>query len=184
MLTERQRQGHNTDVLHLGCGEEYHDDAWNVDVNPGVDPDEVADLAAVPWPWPDNSVTVIRAYHVLEHLPDIEAALRECARVLAPGGYLDTRWPMGMNARADPDHEHEWTWQTPLFYCGERHWDTDVGLEVVDRYVDLYCHRRPSYLARAIERLWAWQRRRYGPGEWCFGLPCMSGEFTVVFEKP
>lgn len=171
-------------MLHLGCGEERHEDAWNVDVNPGVDPDEVVDLGDTPWPWTDECVGCIRAYHVLEHLADLEGALRECARILTPGGYLETRWPIGLDARADPDHEHVWTWRTPTFYCGERHWDVDVGLEVEHRVVRLWSHHPIDRLRYLHE--W-WIRRlldRRGPGPWCFDVSMTSGEFSVVFRKP
>lgn len=172
------------DTLHLGCGEDYREGWHNVDYVPSVDPDEVVDLDKYPWPWGDGSFETIRGSHVFEHLEDVEAALRECERILEPGGRLIVTVPVGVDARADPDHNHEWTWRTPTFYCGARHWDTDVGLDVVDRRVDIWSHRRPPRLARLITRYWTWKIRRYGAGAWCFSLPAMSGEFTTIFERP
>lgn len=171
------------DVLHLGCGEDYRDGEHNVDAVASVDPDEVHDLDEHPWPWPDGSFTLIRAYHVLEHLEYVETALRECARVLVPGGRLETRWPVGLDAIADPDHEHVWTWRTPEFYCGARHWDTDVGLEVVERDVELWPAGSNNWMAAAEKFYWQMRMRKEGPGPWCFNQSGSSGEFTVVFEK-
>lgn len=169
------------DVLHLGCGEDHHQDATNVDIVEECNPDEVVDLNETPWPWPDDSVREIRAYHVFEHLDDVECVLRECARILRPSGRLVTAWPIGIDARADPDHERVWTWRTPEFYCGKRHWDVDVGLSVVDRDVTLWSHR-PGVFGVVATAFYRWQLRRNGPGPWCFGVPMSSGELQVVFE--
>lgn len=171
-----------TDKLHLGCGEDYREEWHNVDYVESVDPDEVVDLNAYPWPWDAGQWSLVVAEHVFEHLDDIEDALRETARILKPGGTLRVVLPMGVNARADPDHKHEWTWQTPEFYTGARHWDTDVGLTVVDKTVRMHSLHR-GWLSSIHEAAWAWQLARYGPGEWCFSLPAMSGEFQVVFRK-
>lgn len=168
-------------TLNLGCGKHAHPELHNVDAIelPGVD--EVVDLDETPWPWATDEWQRIIAEHVLEHLASVETALAECARVLEPGGQLVTRWPVGYDARADPDHEHEWYWRTPEFFTGARHWGADVGLTVVDRDVDLETlqhgagwHLHQWYLDAKL--------RRYGPGPWCFVEPGCRGVFTVVFE--
>lgn len=170
------------DVLQLGCGENQHGDAWNVDVNASVGPDEVVDLDQLPWPWPDESFDTVRAVHVLEHLDDLEGALLEVGRVLEPGGTLLVKWPIGVNEIADPDHQHRWVWDTPLYYTGERHWDVDVGLDVTHRHVSLHLHLDGSagWLYKWFLRLY---HRAHGDGRWAFDMPATSGEFTVVFRK-
>jgi SAM-dependent methyltransferase len=58
------------------------------------------------WPFKDNSVGVIRAQDILEHLPDKLHVIKEIYRVLAPGGYLLSSTPStdGRGAFQDPTH--------------------------------------------------------------------------------
>jgi SAM-dependent methyltransferase len=75
--------------LNLGCGGRFHP-AWvNLDLrpaHPSVSPHDVAE----PLPFPDRSFDAVYHAHLLEHLPRERAAplLRECFRVLKPGGIV------------------------------------------------------------------------------------------------
>ncbi len=82
-------------------------------------------------PFGDGAFDAIIGQHVVEHLPDVDAALRECARVLRRGGRLALATP---NARYpdpahfdDRDHVHIFT---PGELCAavER-----AGLDVISR---------------------------------------------------
>lgn len=44
--------------------------------------------SALRMPWPDQTFDVVFSHGVLHHIPDIESAQREIARVLKPGGQL------------------------------------------------------------------------------------------------
>jgi hypothetical protein len=57
---------------------------------------EVAhDLDVLPWPWPDGSCEEILGLDVFEHLHLMpEQWLRECHRLLVPGGVLRLRVPI------------------------------------------------------------------------------------------
>ncbi len=60
-----------------------------------------------PWHYfEDSSVGVLRAYHVLEHLPDTIHFFNEAYRVLSPGGLLLIEVPSsnGKGAFSDPTH--------------------------------------------------------------------------------
>ncbi len=82
--------------LELGCGTAptpgyvHHDRRRHA---PHV---EVAhDLEVLPWPWKDESCEEILALDVFEHLHLMpEAWLRECHRLLVPGGVLRLRVPI------------------------------------------------------------------------------------------
>jgi predicted SAM-dependent methyltransferase len=171
-----------TSTLHLGCGQNIKDNAHNVDKLDLTGVDETVDLSSYPWPWEDNSWSHIIAEHVFEHLPDMEETLRQCSRILKPGGILEVTMPVGQNVVADPDHEHQWIWDTPEYYCGKRHWDTDVGLRVVDRSVSINTHLSgvPDGFYTGGIRLY---KLIYGQGRWLFDLPVTSGNFEVIFEN-
>lgn len=178
--------GESYQKLNLGCGtDQRQGEEWlNVDVVSECDPDVVVDLNSERWPFADSSAEHIFAAHVFEHLEDIEQGLRECARILEPDGTLEIHLPIGLDMRADPDHNpwNEWSWRTPEFFTGKRHWDIDVGLTVVDRDVSLWV-QQPGIFGWLQKQKIRWLRERHGPGEWCFGLESVSGEFRVVFEK-
>jgi hypothetical protein len=57
---------------------------------------EVAhDLDEMPWPWPDASCAEVLALDVFEHLHQMpEAWMRQCHRILVPGGLLRLRVPI------------------------------------------------------------------------------------------
>lgn len=172
-----------TDVLHLGCGDNHMQNAINVDYRRTPAVDEIVDLNDYPWPWTDESMRYIVAEHLLEHLDDIEKALRECARILKPDGRLRVVMPVGQNSWTDPDHKHRWNYDTPEMYCGAREWDVDVGLDVIekDAYIRTHFDSPINPFYGGFLRIWKlWE----GPGRWMFDMPATSGEFTIIFRKP
>jgi predicted SAM-dependent methyltransferase len=100
--------------LNLGCSDAHREGYVNVDI---AEPyDEYADLTKR-WPWDDNSVSIILAYDIFEHLPNKIHTLNEAYRVLKPGGLLDMVVPTtdGRGAFQDPTHCSYWNLNS-LFY--------------------------------------------------------------------
>lgn len=56
-------------------------------------------------PFPADSVDLLLCYHVLEHVPDDRAAMREIARVLRPGGRALVQVPFRGSRETDEDPE-------------------------------------------------------------------------------
>lgn len=76
-------------MLNLGCGKRFHADWVNVDFH-SSGPEVLACDLAQGLPFPDAEFDVVYHSHVLEHFPKAQglAFLRQCLRVLKPGGVL------------------------------------------------------------------------------------------------
>lgn len=113
-LAVREAQLRNLLAVDLGGG---------IDPKPGcitidqADADIIADLNAG-IPLADNSVGVINASHVLEHLRDPVQSMREIHRVLADGGWAFIEVPStdGRGAWQDPTHVSYWNENSFWYY--------------------------------------------------------------------
>jgi predicted SAM-dependent methyltransferase len=94
--------------LHFGCGPNLKPGFINIDLSPAAD--LTLDLRE-PLPFSSNSCGLIYSEHFLEHVeyPDmVLALLRDCLRVLRPGGIFsvgvpDTEWPLLEYAKTRSD---------------------------------------------------------------------------------
>ncbi|MFC0007235.1 methyltransferase domain-containing protein [Micromonospora siamensis] len=114
--------GRDPVVVDLGCGGQKQ---WpgnlGLDIFPAPGVDAVADLSGS-LPLADDSVDVLFAVHILEHLIDFLPLVDECHRVLRPGGVLHVMspWWRHVNAVADPTHVRFLDVQTFKGVCGQR----------------------------------------------------------------
>jgi SAM-dependent methyltransferase len=81
-----------------------------------------------PWPWEDGEAGRIRAFDVFEHVWYPLEFMRECWRVLRPGGVLDihTVHFQSPNYHRDPDHKRAsdfetWDYWIPGTYLNQRY---------------------------------------------------------------
>lgn len=109
-------------VVDLGCGgTKQYPGNLGLDIFPAAGVDAVADLSGS-LPLADDSIDVLFAVHILEHLVDFLPLLDECHRVLRPGGVLHVMspWWRHVNAVADPTHVRLLDVQTIKGVCGQR----------------------------------------------------------------
>jgi hypothetical protein len=114
---QEKNSGEKQMKLNLGCCDAAIPGFVNVDIVAGPGVDQVADLAA-PWPWADNSVEYVRAWDIIEHLPDKIMTMNEIYRVLSPGGRAEIAVPTtdGTGAFQDPTHVSFWNRRSFLYY--------------------------------------------------------------------
>ena len=114
--------GRDPVVVDLGCGATKQ---WpgnlGLDIFPASGVDAVADLSTT-LPLADDSVDVLFAVHILEHLIDFLPLVDEAHRVLRPGGVLHVMspWWGHVNAVADPTHVRLLDVQTIKGICVQR----------------------------------------------------------------
>ena len=89
--------------LNLGAGEKHISSALSLDL-----PEWDADTERLPYP--DESVATIYALHFLEHVEKPIDLLRECQRVLMPGGHLNVVVPHWNTQLAHSDLDHKTSW--------------------------------------------------------------------------
>lgn len=147
-------------LLDLGCGDGHFAEALSFGFEAGVDPDSRAltearkrrahgiliEASATSMPFPNGSFGTVVCNSTLEHLPDLESALREVRRVLSPGGRLVVTVPSHLFAE---------TLAVPSF-CRA------LGLDGLGRSYERWFNRRAKH--RTTEDPVAWTRRLLSHG--------------------
>ncbi len=122
--------------LNLGSGKDWREDCLNIDINDYWQPDAVLDISK-PLPEPLELYTErfgpieigpgwfdeILANDVLEHIPNLTAAMTAALRLLRPGGIFNIHVPYDLSHGAwqDPTHvrafnERSWLYYTDWFW--------------------------------------------------------------------
>ena len=82
--------------LNIGSGGKPSEGWVNIDSEPMVGADLCFDIGLDTWPFPDNSVSLAKALHVLEHVPrpgPFFHAMKELYRVCQPGARVKVAIP-------------------------------------------------------------------------------------------
>lgn len=168
----------NVDVLNLGCGGDFREDAWNVDVSRAVDADQYVDLQETPWPWPDNAFETVFAIHVLEHLDPVPWT--ELERVLAPDGRLILEYPIGHTRFEDASHQQYWNVNTAAWIAGDRKHshERDTDLDLRDFNVEWSISPEDRWLAWRTK----WKLHKHGPGPWMGQVTGLYGHVRARYQ--
>jgi len=115
-------------------------------------------------PLPDNSVGVLNASHIIEHLHDKTKIMYEIHRVLAHGGWAFIEVPStdGRGAFQDPTHVSYWNENCFLYY-------TDAYLA--------------QYIDNTTIRFQEFRRETYFPNEWMRNMNvCVTTAWLVAVK--
>jgi len=160
-LAEKDAENNNLLKLDIGGGLNPYPGYVTLDLR--EDADIVFDLNDG-IPLPDNTVGVLNASHILEHLYDKTKIMAEIHRVLAPGGWAFIEVPStdGRGAFQDPTHVSYWNENSFLYY-------TD------------------AYLANFIDnktiRFQEYRKLTYFPNDWMKNLNvCVTSAWLVAVK--
>lgn len=127
--------------LHIGCGNQIIPHWVNHDLVPLPGVDVVHDLTVFPWPFHDDTFDEIKAYHVLEHLPETIKTLEEIYRISASNARVHIRVPYwnSPDMISDPTHRVFFNEQSMDYFdpkarqCIERPYYSFARFEIVSK---------------------------------------------------
>ena len=92
--------------LNIGCGKKKYPGFVNIDKAPLPGLGKKWNLEKTPLPFPDNSVTEIKAEHVLEHIWNYVPLMEDIWRICKPGAkiYIEVPYFKYEGAFRDPTH--------------------------------------------------------------------------------
>jgi len=96
------------ETVDIGCGGNKREGAVGVDHHPYPGVDIVADLDVTPWPLEDNRFSRVICSHVIEHIGEPLAFLREVHRIAKPGALVELDTPHFSSIDSWTDPTHRW----------------------------------------------------------------------------
>lgn len=141
--------------INLGCGKRKEAGYINVDRRPQVKPDVISDITKIPWGWAKkNQADLIRSDNLFEHIEPytLIRVIRECHRVLKPGGILHLILPLlasnNLNAAfSDPTHVNYFTTETFDYYdCKHFRWKDYGRIYGIPKFERIKQERKGRFL--------------------------------------
>lgn len=124
--------------LNLGCGKRPIPGTLGVDVVALDAVDVIADFDGVPLPFAPNSIDEIHAYHILEHLRELDRVMEELHRICRHGARIVIEVPYFscVGAFGDPTHVRFFTYNTFRFWAqktDQANWFASARFEITRR---------------------------------------------------
>lgn len=186
--------------INLGSGGQRKEGYVNIDIRSSMNPDVLCDLNRFPYPFPDNSVEVIEMTHILEHLNDPFAVMRECHRILKSKGILIIRVPHFSRGMTHPEHQHGFDITFPYYFDPIRypahyygvtyileemraHWVSAVTLRHLH---DLNLSKTSIFMVRQINTILSWLSNLhllFMSRIWCYWVGGFE-EIEMMLRKP
>jgi len=93
-------------ILDIGSGAFKQPGSVGMDIFPYEGVDIVHDMTKTPWPIEDHSFDGARGIHVIEHIPDFVAFMKEIHRICKADAVVEIRTPhfSSVNSWTDPTH--------------------------------------------------------------------------------
>lgn len=108
-------------ILDVGCGLNKIPNSIGIDIIdlPGVD--IIHDINLLPWPFEDGQFNAISFTHSISHLKDIPSIIKECHRILAPGGIIEIIAPhfSSDNNFTDPTHKSSFSSRSMMYFTAD-----------------------------------------------------------------
>jgi SAM-dependent methyltransferase len=105
--------------LNLGCGNDYREGMLNVDINPELKADKYLDFSDKWLELPREHFSRIIARDVMEHIPNLVQAMRNCLDILQLGGelYVQVPYDLSTGAWQDPTHVRAFNEYSFIYFC-------------------------------------------------------------------
>jgi glycosyltransferase involved in cell wall biosynthesis len=161
-LAERDADLNGLLKVDIGGGLNPYPDYMSIDLR------DTADIKAdlnEGIPLPDNSVGVLNASHIIEHLHDKTKIMSEIHRVLAHGGWAFIEVPStdGRGAFQDPTHVSYWNENSFLYYT-----DSYLGNFIDNKTIRFQQYRKETYF----------------PNDWMKNLNvCVTSAWLVAIKE-
>jgi len=102
--------------LNLGCGEFKKEGYVNIDYYSVSEPDIKHDLNVFPYPFEDNTFTLIEADHLLEHLENPFQVMKELQRIAKDGCLIKIKVPHFSRGFTHAQHNRGFDVSFPLYF--------------------------------------------------------------------
>ncbi|MCD6289116.1 MAG: methyltransferase domain-containing protein [Anaerolineae bacterium] len=127
-------------ALNLGCGRRRREGTFGVDRVALPEVDVLADIDQAPLPFASDSVDLVYADHVLEHIRDLVRTMEEGHRVCRGGARVEIEVPYFacVGAFGDPTHVRFFTYETFRFWTedtDQANWFTRARFSIARRHL-------------------------------------------------